>query len=142
MRSYFLQILENIIGISAGILFIYGFYMENKAILIAAGVGTILFMISQLEGQPRNAGSYFFMLVIGSIVAAFISKWYIGLFWVSAVYAIGQTFGLLKLLANKNELVLLLNLNNAGGISSKDLLAIFLIIIIPVLIYFFSNSNV
>jgi len=105
MKSYFLILIENFIGIGYLILFLFGFFNDNLNLTIIGGIGMLIFMFIMIREQPKNLTSFLFMCVIGSLVAYFVSKWWLGLFWVSAFFSAGQFFSIIALLKNKKQII-------------------------------------
>lgn len=104
MKNYYLILIENFIGIGYLILFLIGFFTDNQSFYHIGGIGMLIFMFIMIKGQPKNLFSFFFMCGIGCVVAYFVSKWWLGLFWVSAFYSTGQLFGIIALIKNKEQI--------------------------------------
>lgn len=104
MKNYYLILIENFIGIGYLILFLLGFFTDNLNFYHIGGIGMLIFMFIMIKGQPKNLFSFLFMCGIGCVVAYFVSKWWLGLFWVSAFYTVGQLFGIRALLKNKEQI--------------------------------------
>jgi hypothetical protein len=105
MKNYYLILIENFIGIGYLILFLIGFFTDNLNFYHIGGIGMLIFMFIMIKGQPKNLFSFLFMCGIGCVVAYFVSKWWLGLFWVSAFYTVGQLFGIRALIKNKEQLI-------------------------------------
>jgi|GEM_PF-967349 len=103
MKNYYLVLIEHFIGIWYLILFLFGFFTDNQSLYHIGGIGMLIFMFIMIKGQPKNLFSFLFVCGIGCVVAYFISKWWLGLFWVSAFYTIGQIFGISALIKNKEQ---------------------------------------
>jgi hypothetical protein len=111
MKNYYLILMENFIGIGYLVLFLLGFFTDNLNFYHIGGIGVLIFMFIMIKGQPKNLFSFLFMCGIGCVVAYFMSKWWLGLFWVSAFYTTGQLFGISALLKNKKQIK---NMNHAN----------------------------
>jgi hypothetical protein len=105
MKNYYLILIENFIGIGYLILFLFGFFTANLNFNYIGGMGMLIFMFIMIKGQPKNLSSFLFMCGIGSVVGYFISKWWLGLFWVSAFFSAGQLFGIIALIKNKKQII-------------------------------------
>jgi hypothetical protein len=105
MKNYYLILIENFIGIGYLILFLLGFFTDNLNFIHIGGIGMLIFMFIMIKGQPKNLSSFLFMCVIGSVAGYFISKWWLGLFWVSAFFSAGQLFGIIALLKNRKQII-------------------------------------
>lgn len=141
MKVYYFQIIENLIGISLGALFLYAHFTDNTPLLISCGIGTFIFMTSQLSGQGRNQLGFLTMIFIGAIIGYFVSKWYYGALWVCALYSLGQIFGLLKIISSKDALVQMLNENDLNRINIKESIGFIAMLIIPVFVYFILSNR-
>lgn len=122
MINYYLILIVNFIGIGYLILFLIGFFSDNLNLFYIGGIGMLIFMFIIIKEQPKNLFSFLFMSGIGCAVAYFVSKWWSGLFLVSAFYTIGQLFGIRTLIKNK-EKIKNLNLANfamSGMVSNPD----------------------
>ena len=105
MKNYYLILIENFIGIGYLILFLIGFFTDNLNYINIGGIGMLLFMFIMIKEQPKNLSSFVFMCGIGSLIGYFISKWWLGLFWVSAFFSAGQLFGIFALVKNKRQII-------------------------------------
>ena len=95
MKNYYLILIENFIGIGYLTLFLIGFFTDNLNFMNIGGIGMLIFMFIMIKGQPKNLSSFLFTCGIGSVIAYFVSKWWLGLFWVSAFFSAGQLFGII-----------------------------------------------
>jgi hypothetical protein len=105
MKNYYLILIENFIGIGYLTLYLIGFFTDTLNLLNIGGIGMLLFMFIMIKGQPKNLSSFLFVCGIGSLIGYFISKWWLGLFWVSAPFSAGQLFGIIALIKNKRQLI-------------------------------------
>lgn len=105
MKNYYLILFENFIGIGYLILFLIGFFTDNLNYINIGGIGMLLFMFIMIKEQPKNLSSFVFMCGIGSFIGYFISKYWLGLFWVSAFFSAGQLFGIFALVKNKSQII-------------------------------------
>lgn len=105
MKNYYFILIENFIGIGYLVLYLLGFFADNLNFYCIGGIGMLIFMFIMIKGQPRNLFSFLFVCGIGCIVAYFFSEWWLGLFWVSALYTVGQLFGIRSLLKNKEQIM-------------------------------------
>lgn len=105
MKNYYLILIENFIGIGYLILFLLGFFTDNLNFYHIGGIGMLIFMFIMIKGQPKNLSSFLFMCGIGSVIAYFVSKWWLGLFWVSTFFSAGQLFGIIALIKNKKQII-------------------------------------
>lgn len=103
MKNYYLVLIEHFIGIAYLILFIIGVFTDNQSLYYVGGIGMLIFIFIMIKGQPKNLVSFLFMIGVGCIVAYFISKWWLGLFWISAFFTVGQLFGISALIKNKDQ---------------------------------------
>nr|WP_299069358.1 hypothetical protein [uncultured Allomuricauda sp.] len=140
MKVYYFQIIENLIGIALGVLFLYAHFTDNIQLLISCGIGTFIFIISQLSGQGRNQLGFITMIFFGAIIGYFVSKWYYGALWVCALYALGQIFGLFKIVSSKDALVQMLSENDLNRINVKESIGFIAMLIVPVFVYFILNN--
>lgn len=105
MKNYYLILIENFIGIGYLSLFLIGFFTDNLSFINIGGIGMLIFMFIMVKGQPKNLSSFLFMCGIGSVIAYFVSKWWLGLFWISAFFSAGQLFGIITLIKNKKQII-------------------------------------
>jgi len=105
MKNYYLILIENFIGIGYLTLFLIGFFTNTLNLLNIGGIGMILFMLIMIKEMPKNLFSFLFMCGIGSIIGYLISKWWLGLFWVSAIFTAGQLSGIIVLIKYKRQLI-------------------------------------
>ena len=105
MKNYYLILIENFIGIGYLILFLIGYFTDSFNFMNIGGIGMLLFMFIMIKGQPKNLSSFVFICGIGSLMGYFISKWWLGLFWVSALFSAGQLFGIIALIKNKRHII-------------------------------------
>lgn len=105
MKNYYLILIENFIGIGYLTLFLIGFFTDNLNFMNIGGIGMLIFMFIMIKGQPKNLSSFLFMCGIGSVIAYFVSKWWLGLFWVSAFFSAGQLFGIIALIKSKKQII-------------------------------------
>ncbi|NGX84874.1 hypothetical protein [Aequorivita sp. KMM 9714] len=105
MKNYYLILIENFIGIGYLILFLFGFFTNNLNLYHIGGIGMIIFMLIIIKGQPKNLTSFLIICGIGSIVAYFVSNWWVGLFWASAFFSVGQVFGIIALIRNREFII-------------------------------------
>ena len=104
MKSYYLILIENFIGIGYLILFLLGCFSYNTNFYHIGGIGMLLFMFILIKRRPENLFSFLFMWGMGCTVAHFVCNWWSGLFWVSACYTVLQLFGIRALLKNKEKI--------------------------------------
>ena len=145
MKNYYLILIENFIGIGYLILFLIGFFTDNQSFYHIGGIGMLIFMFIMIKGQPKNLFSFLFMCGIGCVVAYFVSKWWLGLFWVSAFYTAGQLFGISALIKNKEQIrnMNLANFAMSGMKSDPDKLGLIEILFFIALLvgpYLFANN--
>lgn len=105
MKSYYLILIENFVGIIYLILFLLGFFTDNLNFYHIGGIGVLIFMFIMIKGQPKNLFSFLIICGIGCLIAYFVSKWWLGIFWVSAFFTVGQLFGIRALLKSKKQLI-------------------------------------
>lgn len=105
MKNYYLILIENFIGIGYLTLFLIGFFADSLNFMNIGGIGMLLFMFIMIKGQPKNLSSFLSMCGIGSLIGYFISQWWLGLFWVSALFCAGQLFGIIALIKNKRQII-------------------------------------
>jgi hypothetical protein len=122
MKNYYLTLSENFIGIGYLILFLLGFFKDNMSFYHIGGIGLLIFMFILIKRQPECLFSCLFLWGIGCVVAYFVSNWWLGLFWVSAFYSVGQLFGIRALLKNKVKMknMTLANFARSGMKSNPD----------------------
>lgn len=116
MKNYYLILIENFIGIGYLILFLFGLFTDNLNFYHIGGIGMLIFMFIMIKGQPKNLFSFLLMCGIGCVVAYFVSKWWLGLFWISAFYTVGQSFGIRALFKKKEQIK---NMNLANYVMSR-----------------------
>lgn len=104
MKNYNLILIEHFVGIGYLILFLVGFFSDNQSFYQIGAIGMLIFMFIMIKGQPKNLSSFLFACAMGCVIAYFVSKWWIGLFWVSAFFTAGQSFGMIELIRNKNQI--------------------------------------
>lgn len=141
MKVYYFQVIENLIGISFAILFLFSYFSDNHNLMISCGVGAFVFMTSQLVGQNRNQLSFLMMIVLGAIIGYFVSKWYLGAFWVCSIFSLGQIFGLLRIISSKDSLVQMLKENNMDKISLKDSIWFISMLVIPIATFLLLSNS-
>ena len=103
MKNYYLILIEHFIGIGYLILFFIGSFANYTTLYYTGGIGMFLFILIMVKGQPKNLSSFLFMCLLGSIIAYFISNWWSGLFWMSAIFTVGQIFGMSALIKSKDH---------------------------------------
>lgn len=144
MKNYYLILIENFIGIGYLILFLFGFFTDNLNFYHIGGIGMLIFIYIMVKGQPKNLFSFLFVCGIGCVFAYFISKWWLGLFWISAFYSVGQLFGVVALIKNREQ-IKTMNLANfalSGMTSDPDKIGLVEILFFIGLLsvpYFFGN---
>lgn len=112
MKDFFKVILMHIIGFIHLWIFFRGYFNNNESDFILGGTGLFIFIYLMIIDQPRNMNGFLFSLIFGSIVAIFISKWYKGFFWVSALYSIGQIPGFMYIISKAREAIYLSKVEN------------------------------
>lgn len=134
MKDYFKIILLNTIGFFQLILFFIGFYQNNTHFSFYGGIGMFIFITLMISGQPRNQSGFLFALIIGCIISSFLSRWYNGFFWVSAIFSIGQIPGFVLLLNKRKEMIAISKIENSNQkFSVFDFVPFFILIFIPYL---------
>lgn len=135
MKDFLKVIVIHIIGFIHLWTFFNGYLNNNESDFIMGGTGLFIFIYLMIIDQPRNMNGFLFSLVIGSIVAIFISKWYKGFFWVSALYSIGQIPGFIYIISKAREAIYLSKVENPNQrLSPLDLIPMVSQIILPYIV--------
>jgi len=144
MKNYYLILIENFIGIGYLILFLIGFFTNNANFYNIGGIGMLIFMFIMIKGSTKNLTTFIFACGIGALIAYFVSKWWIGVFWVSAFFTAGQILSIGAIIKAKDQIenMNLVNYAMSGMDSNSDKIQITEILFFIVLIvgpYFLAN---
>lgn len=136
MKDYLKIIFIHIIGFVHLWIFLRGFFDKNESYFLFGGTGLFIFIYIMIIGQPRNQNGFLFSLILGSLIGIFISKWYKGFFWVSALFSIGQIPGFIHLIRKSKDAIYLSKIENPNQqISLSDSIPIAALTIIPYIVY-------
>lgn len=106
MKTYLLVTIEHLIGFIYLIAFLMGFFNSDELPMFTGGIGMFLFITIMILDNQSFQKSFLFALFIGSIISAFISNWYYGIFWVSTFFVLGQIPGLIILISKRKQILL------------------------------------
>jgi len=136
MKSYYLILTENFIGIGYLLLFLIGFFINNLNLYHIGGGGMFIFMLVMIISQSKKLFLFLAICTIGCIVAFFASKWWLGLFWVSSLYSAEQLFGISTLLKNKKKIIeeTSKKTTRADNIEISEILFFIALIVVPYLL--------
>lgn len=135
MKDYIKVIIIHIIGFVQLWIFFKGYFNNDESDFIFGGTGLFIFITLMIIDQPRNQNGFLFSLVIGSILGIFISKWFKGFFWVSALFSIGQIPGFIYIISKAKDAIYLSKIENPNQqLSIIDFIPFVCQIIIPYII--------